>query len=61
MFGVGPRVCIGAQFTLTQATLVLAAMIKAPIERADSEPVTPVGIVTTQPGHSPLFRLQRRH
>jgi len=60
-FGIGPRVCIGAQFALTEATLVLAAMIKAfRIERADDEPVMPVGIVTTQPGHSPLFQLRPR-
>ena len=39
-FGMGPRVCIGAQFALTEATLVLAAMIQAfQIERAYSEPV----------------------
>ncbi len=49
-FGIGPRVCIGAQFALTEATLVLAKMIKAfEIGRADSEPVTPIGIITTQP------------
>jgi len=61
-FGVGPRVCIGARFALTEATLVLATMIKAfQIERAGSEPVIPVGIVTLQPDHAPLFRLQRRH
>jgi unspecific monooxygenase len=60
-FGVGPRVCIGAQFALTEATLVLAKMVQSfQIERADDEPVLPVGIVTTQPDHSPLFRLQRR-
>jgi len=60
-FGVGPRVCIGAQFALTEATLVLATMVKAfKIERADSEPVMPVGIVTTQPDRAPLFRLRRR-
>jgi cytochrome P450 len=60
-FGVGPRVCIGAQFALTEATLVLAAMLKAfEIERADAEPVMPVGIVTTQPDHPPLFRLRPR-
>jgi unspecific monooxygenase len=60
-FGIGPRVCIGAQFALTEATLVLAAMIKAfHIERADDQPVMPVGIVTTQPDHPPLFRLQPR-
>jgi len=60
-FGVGPRVCIGAQFALTEATLVVAAMVKAfHIERADDQPVMPVGIVTTQPDHPPLFRLQPR-
>jgi unspecific monooxygenase len=60
-FGVGPRVCIGAQFALTEATLVLAAMLKAfEIERVDAEPIIPVGIVTTQPDHPPLFRLRAR-
>jgi unspecific monooxygenase len=57
-FGIGPRVCIGAQFALTEATLVLAALIQAfRIERASEEPVTPVAIITTQPDHPPLFRL----
>jgi cytochrome P450 len=60
-FGMGPRVCIGAQFALTEATLVLAAMVRAfHIERADTEPVVPVAIVTTQPDHPPLFRLAPR-
>jgi cytochrome P450 len=60
-FGMGPRVCIGAQFALTEATLVLAAMIRAfHIKRAYSEPVVPVAIVTTQPDHPPLFRLAPR-
>ncbi len=60
-FGIGPRVCIGAQFALTEATLVLAKMLKAfEIRRADSKAVAPVGIVTTQPDHPPLFRLRPR-
>jgi unspecific monooxygenase len=60
-FGMGPRVCVGAQFALTEATLVLAAMIRAfHIERAGTEPVVPVAIVTTQPDHPPLFRLTSR-
>jgi unspecific monooxygenase len=60
-FGAGPRVCIGAQFALTEATLVLAKLIQSfHFERADQDPVVPVGIVTTQPDRHPLFRLRRR-
>jgi cytochrome P450 len=60
-FGVGPRVCVGAQFALTEATLVLAALIRAfRIERADDAPVRPRGVVTTQPDHAPPFLLHRR-
>ncbi len=60
-FGIGPRICIGAQFALTEATLVLAALIQAfHIERASAEPVAPLAIVTTQPDHPPLFRLRPR-
>jgi cytochrome P450 len=60
-FGIGPRVCIGAQFALTEATLVLATLIQTfHIERADDTLVTPRAVVTTQPDHSPPFRLQIR-
>ena len=42
-FGSGPRVCIGAQFALTEASLVLASLVQSfCIERADTEPFTPV-------------------
>jgi unspecific monooxygenase len=60
-FGVGPRVCIGAQFALTEATLVLAATVQAfRIARGDDAPVVARGVVTTQPDHAPSFRLSRR-
>jgi len=60
-FGAGPRVCVGAQFALAEATLVLAALTRAfHIARADTTPVLPVAVVTTQPDHAPPFRLRPR-
>ena len=60
-FGVGARVCIGAHFALVEATLALAKLIGAfRVELLDKEPVMPVGVVTTQPDRSPMFRIARR-
>lgn len=60
-FGLGPRVCIGAQFALTEATLALAALLRRfRIEVLGTRPVMPVAVVTTQPDHSPWFRLTGR-
>jgi len=60
-FGVGPRICIGAHFALVEATLALAKLVGAfRIELLDKEPVVPVGVVTTQPDHSPMFAVTSR-
>ena len=60
-FGVGARVCIGAHFALIEATLALAKLIGAfRVELLEKEPVMPVGVVTTQPERSPMFRITRR-
>jgi unspecific monooxygenase len=60
-FGTGPRVCVGAQFALTEAVLVLAILIqKFTVELIDTEPVLPAAVVTTQPDRAAAFRLQRR-
>ncbi len=60
-FGVGPRICVGAQFALTEAAIVLAAFIKRfEVSPESTRPVLPVGIVTTQPDHPPIFRLTLR-
>jgi unspecific monooxygenase len=60
-FGVGARVCIGAHFALVEATLALAKLIGAfRVELLDKEPVIPIGVVTTQPDRSPMFRITPR-
>ena len=60
-FGLGPRVCIGAHFALTEATLALASLVqKFRITLLNSQPVLPVAIVTTQPNRHAPFRLQPR-
>ena len=60
-FGIGPRVCIGAHFALTELTLALATLIQNfRLELTDSLPVLPIAIVTTQPDRRPSFRLTFR-
>jgi cytochrome P450 len=60
-FGVGARICIGAHFALVEATLALARIIGAfRVELVDKAPVMPIGVVTTQPDRSPMFRITRR-
>jgi unspecific monooxygenase len=60
-FGVGARVCIGAHFAMVEATLALAKLIGAfRVSLADRQPVMPVGVVTTQPDHSPMFTIAPR-
>jgi unspecific monooxygenase len=59
-FGAGPRICVGAQFALAEATLVLAAMVRAFEVSLDEPAPMPVAIVTTQPDHPPKFRLNVR-
>jgi len=60
-FGVGARICIGAHFALVESTLALARIIGAfRVELLDKAPVIPMGVVTTQPDRSPMFRITRR-
>jgi len=60
-FGVGARICIGAHFALVESTLALARIIGAfRVELLDKLPVMPMGVVTTQPDRSPMFRITRR-
>ncbi|OAE96766.1 cytochrome P450 [Bradyrhizobium centrolobii] len=60
-FGAGPRVCVGAPFAQAESVLALARLIGAfRVELTDTNPVIPLGVVTTQPDHSPMFRITRR-
>ncbi len=60
-FGAGPRICVGAQFALTEATLVLARLLKRfRVTLSGSGAVVPRGIVTTQPDRPVRFVLEAR-
>ncbi len=60
-FGAGPRVCVGAQFAMAEAILVLATIIRHfRVGRVDNRPVLPIAVVTTQPDHPARVRLTPR-
>ena len=49
-FGLGPRMCIGRDFALVEATVVLAIMARHfRFEPLDSRPITPLASVTLRP------------
>jgi unspecific monooxygenase len=60
-FGAGPRICVGAQFAMAEATLVLAALVQSfRIALVDNQEVMPRPVVTTQPDRAPDFILSAR-
>ena len=60
-FGIGPRQCIGMQFALAEATLVLALLLRDfRIAPTTDRPVTLVARITLQPLDPAPFRLAPR-
>lgn len=60
-FGAGPRVCVGAQFAMAEATLILAALVRSfRLALADDQAVMPRPTVTTQPDRAAAFLLTPR-
>lgn len=60
-FGFGPRICIGLNFALAEAQIVLAHLLQRYGLSTGPRPVMPVGRVTTEPDHEPMFGLTPRH
>jgi cytochrome P450 len=60
-FGAGPRVCIGASFSLQETVIVLARFIQAlRFELAEGHRVVPVQRVTLRPGGGVPMRVRPR-
>lgn len=59
-FGAGPRICIGMAFALTEATAVLAEMMRHfSINLEGDQHISTTAVVTTYPDPIPKFSLQR--
>ena len=60
-FGAGPRICIGASFALTEASIMLASLLAAyQVTLDDERELEPRSMITTMPSIDPWFRLERR-
>ena len=60
-FGLGPRVCVGAAFATTEATLILARLIRRfDFTAIDPEKVRPVARLTTRPKSQIMCRVTKR-
>jgi len=60
-FSMGPRVCIGATFAMTEAVLILAAIAQVyRLRLLDGHPVEPQGLVTLRPRHGVRMFLEKR-
>jgi cytochrome P450 len=60
-FGAGPRICIGAAFAMTEATLILATIAQRyRLRLKPGHPVEPQGLITLRPRYGLQMRLERQ-
>lgn len=60
-FGLGPRVCVGAAFATTEATLILARLVRRfDFTALEPEKVRPVARLTTRPKSQIICRVTQR-
>src|SRR5476649_2870803 len=60
-FGAGPRICIGASLSMTEAILILASVARCwRLRLMDSPPVEPVGLITLRPRYPMMMELDKR-
>jgi cytochrome P450 len=60
-FGTGPRVCVGAAFATTEATLIIARLVRRfDFEALAPERVRPVARLTTRPAEQIMCKVMRR-
>lgn len=58
-FGSGPRVCVGAAFATTEATLILARLMRRfSFEVQEPQNVRPIARLTTRPAHEVLVTVK---
>lgn len=59
-FGLGPRVCVGAAFATTEATLILARLFSQfRFEAKEPHKVRPIARLTTRPAHEIMMHVSR--
>jgi len=60
-FGLGPRVCVGANFATIEATLILARLVQRyDFDVLEPEKIKPVARLTTRPAEQISIRAKRR-
>jgi cytochrome P450 len=61
-FGIGPRVCVGAAFATTEATLILASLMRDfDFHVHAPEKVRPIARLTTRPADEIMVQVTARH